>query len=270
MYYPGEIQLKDLYKNCHDSLLTSTRLKLKESNKMKSSLADPHSRTVIIPEIHKLVFAGAFSSKFLPTERSLVGIDLKQSSPRFNLDSIIRVDEVFQGAVTRIHGSGDTTVVTPWYHITTDEMGSNSDDFLQKGTLLLPIQQNHHTIKCFVPCAGLDPETDNIPTWCESYKINDVLPNINIKDLYPIRKAGIGKLSAINKQDYSSIPSGQIEIGDVILCRGQWMEVLVFGGDAFYTEGAHDIVRFTKNFTKNINKQKYDIMKWPIRSCCSQ
>ena len=41
------------------------------------------------------------------------------------------------------------------------------------------------------------------------------------------------------------------------------MEVYRYGDDAFYNRGVHDIVRFRESFTKNINKQKYEIMKWP-------
>ena len=117
MNYPGEIQLKDLYKNYHDSLLISVNLKLKESNKMKSNLADPHSRKVSISVIHKFVFVGAFSPRFLATERSIEGIDLSHSSPRFSLNAISRVDAVFNGSVATIHASGDTTVIIPWYHL---------------------------------------------------------------------------------------------------------------------------------------------------------
>ena len=118
-------------------------------------------------------------------------------------------------------------------------------------------------IKCFIPCGGLDPDTDNVPLWCQSYNIKDIVPNLKPMDLYSIRKPGIGKMSAIVKTDYTSITSGQVGEGDIILCRGQWMEVYAFGDDAFYREGVHDSVRFRKNVTKNCNKQKYDIMKWP-------
>ena len=57
--------------------------------------------------------------------------------------------------------------------------------------------------------------------------------------------------------------SGQIE-GDIFYSRGQWLEVYAFGDDAFYKEGTHDSIRFTRDVSKNINKQKFEIMKWPI------
>ena len=53
-------------------------------------------------------------------------------------------------------------------------------------------------------------------------------------DLYSIRKPAIGKISAINKTNYTSIASSQIEEGDLILCRGQWMMT--------YNRGVHDMV----------------------------
>ena len=129
-----------MYKNYHDSLLTSVNLKLKESNKTKSNLKDPHSRTVIIPEIHKLVFAGEFSPRFLPTKRSLDGIDLSHSSPRFTLNTISRVDKVFNGSVAKMHGSGDITVIAPWYHLVNDKYNVGNEEFFREGTLVMPLK----------------------------------------------------------------------------------------------------------------------------------
>ena len=69
MNYPADFQLKELYNNYHDALLTNTTLKLRESNKMKSNLADPHSRAVVIPDIHRLVFTGTFFTE-VPANRT--------------------------------------------------------------------------------------------------------------------------------------------------------------------------------------------------------
>ena len=210
-----------------------------------------------------MVFAAAFSIKFLITERFINGVDLNKSSPKFNLTTISRVQEVFSGsAVVRVHSYGDLTLITPWFYVSNSSNETNND-FLQKNTLILPLNKTDGLYKCFIPCGGLDPTTDNIPPWCQSYNIKDIIPYINPMDLYSIRKPGIGKMSAVSKTDYTSIPSHQVDEGDLILCRGQWMEVYAFGDDATYHPGVHDIVRFTKDFNKNINKQKYEIIKWP-------
>ena len=46
------------------------------------------------------------------------------------------------------------------------------------------------------------------------------------------------------------------------MCRGMWMEVYAFGNDAFYPK--RNVVRFTKKVDRNINKQNFDIVRWPI------
>ena len=92
---PDVDQLKLFYKNYHDSLLNNVIVKIKESNKVKSNTADPHSRTVCIPDVHRLLFAGVFSSKFLIKEKSTVGVDLKRSSPIFDLQTLDRVKGSF-------------------------------------------------------------------------------------------------------------------------------------------------------------------------------
>ena len=67
--YPSTFLLKQLYKNLYVDLAMSVRQKLYDSNKMKSTLIDSHSKTVCLPDIHRTVFSGAFGSKFLNVEK---------------------------------------------------------------------------------------------------------------------------------------------------------------------------------------------------------
>ena len=116
MFYLAELQLKNVYKNCYDSLLKDTKTRLKDSKKLKSNSLDPHSKIVAITQVHRLLFTGSYSVKFELSEKSLAGIDSKRSSPSFRLKTLKRVKEVFSGSVAKVHGSGDVTLITPWYH----------------------------------------------------------------------------------------------------------------------------------------------------------
>ena len=117
---------------------------------------------------------------------------------------------------------------------------------------MLPIKKVIGDKFCFIPCGSLDPETNCVPEWCKSYNLKEIIPDIQCMDLYNIRKPGARKITTVNKTDYTSITSNQANEGDLLLCWGQWMEAYAYGDDAFYKEGKHDIVRFTKNFTNGL------------------
>ena len=55
-----------------------------------------------------------------------------------------------------------------------------------------------------------------------------------------------------------------MDVGDIIYSRGQTLEVMAISDDAFYREGSRNSLRFTKDLTKNINHQKFNIIKWPV------
>lgn len=260
--YPSQKELKQLFKNYQESLKKAIVLKIRDSNKMKSNYADPHLRTLALPDVHRLVFETTVATKFKDSEKNEDVVDSKNSSPNYSLSSISRINEVFPNAVIRVHSSGDITLVTPWY-VLNREMNIHENVFA-KGALVLPVEQGDNAFKCFIPCAGLDPDTNLLPSWCESYSIRQLVPDLNPMELYPIRRPGIGKLVALRGTEHGTIPSGQIEESDIIYSRGQWMEVYAYGDDAFYREGTHNSIRFKQDVSKNINKQKFDIMKWPI------
>ena len=127
--------------------------------------------------------------------------------------------------------------------------------------MAIPIKTNEERIECFLPCAGLDPDTDLIPSWCsvKGHDIRELVPDISPSQLLPLRKHGEGTLTGYKSTFFASIKSGQVEIGDLVYCRGQTMEVFAVSDDAFYPEGSRNSLRFTNDLTKNINRQKFDI-----------
>ena len=259
---PNGMELQMLYINLYKSLCHNVVQKIKDSNSMRSNLADPHLRTIVIPDVPKIVFAGAFGSKMLLEEKCLEGVDIRKSSPTFKIWTLQRMVETFSPHIVRCQKSGDISIISPWFIC----CQNTEDAFLDKGKLLLPIKKvDDKIVKCFIPCGGFDADTDTIPEWVTEVKITDIISDIDAnKELFKnLIKRAEGKLTAVRKTNYASIPSGQVAPGDFVVCRAEWKEVYCFTDDAFYPEGKRDIVRFRMDFNKNINKQPFNIVKIP-------
>ena len=199
--YPDNNQLKQLYEDLHSSLIRTSRQKLLDSNKMRCNFADPHCKTVVAGEVNRLVFAGVFGRKFTLEERCVSGTDLKRSSPMFSIANLKRLEEVFGGSFVKCHNSGDISLITPWF-ILNEQLHS---EYLLKGTLLIPLEDLGVHMKVFVPCAGLDPDTDMVPEWSSEVSLQEITPNLNIKELYSLKKTGRGKISLIKNTNFTSI-----------------------------------------------------------------
>ena len=132
---------------------------------------------------------------------------------------------------------------------------TNYDVELIAGSLVMPLSVTDNEVTAFLPCSGFDPHSNQVPSWAEEVKLTSLMPSLKPQDIF--KKWGTGKIT-VTKGDYTSIKSGQVEVGDTIACRGEWNDV---GDDAFFPEGYHNIIRFTKIFTKNVNKQPFDIIK---------
>ena len=63
--------------------------------------------------------------------------------------------------------------------------------------------------------------------------------------------------------DFTSINStNKVLPGNFIVCRGDdYYEIMTATDDCFFPEGTRDSVRVTRDFTKNVNKQPFDIVK---------
>ena len=99
MVYPTADVLKAFYRDQVSNLEKSVTKKIMEMNKMASNLNDPHRRIASYSDIHRFVFAGAFGKRFLPEEKSMLGISLKNSSPLFNIAYLSRVSDIFGCAI---------------------------------------------------------------------------------------------------------------------------------------------------------------------------
>ena len=259
MACPPNYMLKEMFENLSSLLIKNIKQKLIDSNKMLSSNIDPHLKKVVVSEnVHRYVYAGTFGQKFLPKEKLNVLQELK--TPTFSLQTFDRVGEIFEIGGIKCHKSGDICIITPWSVLIDDIAGSME---FTKGKLVIPIKEKPEVITCFLPCGGLDPETDEIPSWAEDVLITDLFKGFDVKDFPSLQHKGVGKMSALRKQDYTSIASGQVNEGDYIICRGECKLVYAVAEDAFYPPGLRNCVRLKTSFKRNINKQSYSIAKIP-------
>ena len=85
---PTQSLLQSLYMNIFKTLRANVIQKLRDSNSMRSNLANPHERTLCITDVAQLVFAGVYGSKMLTKEKCLLGVNLSKSSPIFKLKTV--------------------------------------------------------------------------------------------------------------------------------------------------------------------------------------
>ena len=58
----------------------------------------------------------------------------------------------------------------------------------------MPLEEKHdNNVRTFILCAGIDPDTDMVPHWCQEYKLNNVIPSLNVKAIYSVHTQGTGK-----------------------------------------------------------------------------
>ena len=161
----------------------------------------------------------------------------------------------------QVPSTKDTSFISP----VSIFIGAQQDDnpWLQQGNLVMPLRQldNNRVVECFIPCGGIDPDTDEIPTWSEEISLKDIVPDLDKKCIHPLRLAGVGKITGYRDFNFAIVQPNQVKKDDYVISRGQWMQVVTSGEDAF--NPGRDNVTFKTNLTKNINKQKFEIVRWP-------
>ena len=258
---PETLLLKELYSNLCNSLTRNVKRKLRDGNSMKSNCAEPHLKTVILPDIPRLIFTGVFVPRFSSGSCEILSSDNAQKrSPVFSILALDKVVDVFSAnAVVKCHASGDVSIISP-IHVYTQK-GISPHEGLTAGSLIMPVSVSDDEITFFLPCSGFDPDSNAIPAWADKINVTDIVPSIDPTTM--VKTRGIGKMSAARNTDYTSIRSGQVEIGDIIVCRGEWNTVSSIADDAFFPEGYRNSIRFTKTLKTNVNSQPFEIVKSP-------
>ena len=133
--------------------------------------------------------------------------------------------------------------------------------YVKSGCLVLPLSvESDEFVKCFVPCEGVDLETEE----AGEIHISDILP-FNPQNFKNLKEKGIGNMPGIANIDWTSIISKQVEAGNFLEChRPEYHEVWMVGDNAFFPEGASDSIRLRSSFVRNVNKQPVDIIKVPV------
>ena len=85
---------------------------------MKSNVVNLHYRSVLLNEISRTVFAGelydGYLLLFIYENESDMNVILKTFSPRFKINLLHYLQDIFTAATGKVHKSGDVSVITPW------------------------------------------------------------------------------------------------------------------------------------------------------------
>jgi len=245
------------------NLKRNVEKKIKDSNTMKSSLINPHYRTISLPNVHKVIFASTFG-KLLKTEEQVCSSS-RRHSPKFQIKTLSRLQKLISSeSLFRQHPSGDISFVTPWSKFTEDTylmFENNLGSQIETGRLVIPLTESEDDFKVFVTCPGLDDD-DRIPDWVIDFYPNDIglsIPSSQLRE-----EKAVGTITLDRKLiDSTSICTGQnICEKDFIRVRSSFFQVRGIGPDPF--KGNSNMIRFTTDFTKNMNNAPFYVIKRPL------
>ena len=141
-------------------------------------------------------------------------------------------------------------IVTPWA-ILSDDMGLG----FEKGKFVIPVTRGSVSTICFVPCAGIDDETGQVPSWCEEVSLNDfaafdwtAFPNL--------QTLGESKVNALANNVIKNVLPGEVMVGDVVTIGGQANEVVS-------VEENGEVVVCKDIWKKKGNQRNYRITRVP-------
>ena len=136
----------------------------------------------------------------------------EKSSPVFNITTLERLQQIIGNSrsIAKIHVADDVSIITPWLAFKAPYKDDGVD--VEKGRLTIPLKEIGEYVKVFIPCGGMDPDTDELPDWCEHYNISEII-EINPTQLR--QRNGDEYLSAIANEDYTVIMKQPVEEGDI-------------------------------------------------------
>ena len=145
--------LRQFFKDSKKNVVKNVSKKLKDANTIKSSVLNPHFRTVIFPQVHKFCFDSVYAELLSQTK----------------FDSLVSLQKVLSlESVMKIHSSSDLTMITPWYKLVADMsvyfLDGKCDSF-EEGKLIIPLHfdDKSKTLMAFFVCGGL-AHNDQIPS----------------------------------------------------------------------------------------------------------
>ena len=235
---------------------SSTKQKIKDANKAKSNLADPHSRTVVSYPVHLEIFKLAFGQHFSPGEKAY---DSKHGC-EYKIHTLDRLIEVIGGEnLVKCKPDGDKMLICPWGVVRStsgdkfQEILTSSGLLLQPGNLVLPLSNAAGGgLKIFIPT--LPDDDDEIPVgYCENNLI-DVIPSLDL-EVVPLVFTAHNVTIEGGLYHFSIKPKGLILPKDVICVSGKRYLVETSRADIF--KPGYDFVSISPKVKfSNFNKKR--------------
>ena len=206
---PPTFLLQAYFKDNVLNFFEQLKKKINDGNVVKSSAANPHRRECFVGNIHNLTFS-VLACKCRPSEK----VERNAKVVKFNLYSLSRMEQLFQAVdLIRFHKTGDITLCAPWGILKEDI------DVFEKSSFVVILEYKQDYVKIFMPCGGPDPDTDVLPDWVSSIKL-DKLCKVDIEKIKPIKSNGIS--SKITKgENWFLALRDQVEEEDYVKFHGE-------------------------------------------------
>ena len=204
---------------------------------------------VTTQNIHKVVFA-TLGCKFNPSEK----VSMSEKSISFNLFSIGRLHTLLGEAdLVRVHKTGDVTLCAPWGILKEEIEG------IEEGTYAVIIAEKKESFKIFVPCGGPDVDTDEVPSWVNSVRIDEIC-RLKVKKLPAYQS--IGMASKIKKGDDSFVTlKDKIVEKDYLLFNKEQVRVKAVAVD--FNTDLNNSIRIEGEFLYSHLPQNFKICRMP-------
>ena len=251
-----KISMADLYKSIVNDCVGNFRSviiqKVKDSNKAKSTVSDPHKRVVMSYPCHKLIFAAAVDKDFSKEEKVYNGRDCQ-----FRLRSLYRVVQILGESVVKVKESGDRLFICPWAVISKYCVIPG----LFEGQLVIPlVEEKSGIVTVFIPSGGPEGDDLEIPEGNILYPLSRFIPNC--LSLIPCSQT-IPNIKIDSGDSWFSAQKDVFKALDVISVSNQRYTIESVGEDAFNPR--RDLVSIGKNnkFLHNNKTRSVRLGKMP-------
>lgn len=247
------VNYKKIFQDCSQNFTKTVKQKIKDSNKAKSNISDPHERIVCSYPVHQDIYKYSFGKHFLPSE-TLVDSTTGCHHNIFTLDRVMCV--IGSENIFKCRPGGDKLLVCPWGIVRSttandfDQIPTKCGLSLKPGRKVIPLERKDSgELRIFIPC--LPDDYDKVPAGYESNDIIDLIPDIDL-EIVPLT----GVINNVNidcGDSYFSTHGGVVKENDILCVSGKRYIVDSVGPDAF--KPGLDLVSIGKK-NKFINSNK--------------
>ena len=180
--------------------------KIRDVNKSKSNLNDPHKKSAVTHPMHKVVFDHTFLPSFSDTEKQVADA----SNDIFNISLFHRACSIFDSPyLIKMKPMGDLLLVCPWMILNRDFCS------FEKGRLVIPLAKYAlmpGKTMVFIPSGGPDDleQFQKIPVSQLFSSIRNDFPIQNVPLPGTLTNIAIDK-----KFPFFNAPKGELKEGDV-------------------------------------------------------